>query len=99
MDMFTHLSRFALSWAMLGMALFFVGVIVWVFRPGSRKGYDNAANSIFRHERRPADGDLPKETAPPKTPVQKTTVQKTAARSPARKSAVPANKPTAVKGA
>lgn len=95
MDMFTHLSRFALSWAMLGMALFFVGVIVWVFRPGSRKDYDNAANSIFRHDSRPADDDGPEEPT-----VQKMTVQKTAARNkPARRTAVPGKKPTAVKGA
>ncbi len=63
MDMFTHLSRFALSWAMAGMAIFFVAVIVWVFRPGSRKDYDTAASSIFRHDSRPADGDPPRANA------------------------------------
>jgi len=90
MDMFTHLSRFALSWAMAGMALFFVGVIVWVFRPGSRKDYDNAANSIFRHESRPAAADGPQPAD-----AQKTTVHNT----PARKTRAPVKKPTAVKGA
>ncbi|PDQ23067.1 CcoQ/FixQ family Cbb3-type cytochrome c oxidase assembly chaperone [Mesorhizobium sanjuanii] len=35
--------EFADSWALLAMALFFVGVIAFAFRPGSRKQADEAA--------------------------------------------------------
>ena len=95
MDMFTHLSRFALSWAMAGMALFFVGVILWVFRPGSRKTYDNAASSIFRHDSRPADSGPPQPSATPQGVVHKTASRK----SRGQKTGLPAKKPAAVKGA
>ncbi|QDY99873.1 cbb3-type cytochrome c oxidase subunit 3 [Nitratireductor mangrovi] len=35
--------EFADSWALLAMAVFFVGVIVFAFRPGSRQAADRAA--------------------------------------------------------
>ena len=34
---------FADSWGLLAMALFFVGVIAFAFRPGSRKSADEIA--------------------------------------------------------
>ena len=34
---------FADSWALLAMTLFFIGVVVFAFRPGSRKQADQAA--------------------------------------------------------
>ena len=34
--------------------LIFIGVVVWVFRPGSRRKHRDAAESIFRNENRPA---------------------------------------------
>lgn len=34
---------FADSWGLLFLALFFVGVVIYVFRPGSRKSADEAA--------------------------------------------------------
>ena len=46
--------EFAGSWALLGMFLFFVGVIVWVFRPGATREYRDTANVIFRNEGAPA---------------------------------------------
>lgn len=54
MDTYSLLRQFADSWALLALVLIFVGVIAWVFRPGSRRLHDDAANSIFRNERRPA---------------------------------------------
>ncbi|MBN2629591.1 MAG: cbb3-type cytochrome c oxidase subunit 3 [Rhodobacteraceae bacterium] len=60
MDTYSFLREFADSWAMLSILLTFLGVIVYVFRPGSRSMHDDAANSIFRNDTKPADGDAPK---------------------------------------
>lgn len=61
METYTLLRSFADSWHLLFMALFFVGVIAWAFRPGSRGLHDAAANSIFRNDDRPpAEG--PRDT-------------------------------------
>ena len=57
MDTYGALRGLADSWALLVMALFFVGVVVWVFRPGSKRPQDDAANQIFRNETRPKDDD------------------------------------------
>ncbi|MCB1380252.1 MAG: cbb3-type cytochrome c oxidase subunit 3 [Alphaproteobacteria bacterium] len=35
--------HFADSWALVAMFVFFVGVTLFVFRPGSRKQYEEAA--------------------------------------------------------
>jgi cytochrome c oxidase cbb3-type subunit IV len=55
METYTTLRAFADSWALAFLFLFFVGVIVWVFRPGSSKIHDDAAQSIFRNEQKPRD--------------------------------------------
>ena len=50
-----HIFReFADSWALLALFLFFVGVMLWAFRPGSRPVHDDAALVPFRHEDAPA---------------------------------------------
>jgi len=49
------LREIADSWVLLALFAFFVGVIFWVFRPGSRKVYKDVANIPFRHEDKPAD--------------------------------------------
>ncbi|WP_095589465.1 cbb3-type cytochrome c oxidase subunit 3 [Actibacterium ureilyticum] len=54
MDTYSLTRAFADSWALLFLTLFFVGVIVWVFRPGSTKGHRDSANIPFRHEDKPA---------------------------------------------
>jgi cytochrome c oxidase cbb3-type subunit IV len=54
METYTLLRAFADSWFLLFMTLFFVGVVIWAFRPGSRKLQDDAASSIFRNDDRPA---------------------------------------------
>lgn len=51
---YSILRIFADSWGLLALFVVFVGVIIWVFRPGSRKTHDDIANIPFRHEDRPA---------------------------------------------
>lgn len=63
METYTLLRHFADSWFLLLMTLFFIGVIVWAFRPGSRELHDDTRNIVFRNEDRPAAGR--DETAPP----------------------------------
>ena len=43
METYTALRQFADSWALLAMTLFFIGVVVFAFRPGSRAHADEAA--------------------------------------------------------
>ena len=57
-DTYTRLSQFAQSWALAGMAVFFVLAVAWVFLPGNRRTYDDAARSILRDDRKP-DADRP----------------------------------------
>ena len=54
MESYTLLRQFADSWMLLLLFAFFVGIIVWVFRPGSTKTYQDTANIPFRHEDKPA---------------------------------------------
>ncbi len=54
METYTALRSFADSWFLLFMFLFFIGVVLFVFRRGSRKVQDDTANMIFRNEDRPA---------------------------------------------
>ncbi|ALI55191.1 cbb3-type cytochrome oxidase subunit 3 [Celeribacter marinus] len=51
------LREFADSWVLLGMFVFFFGVIVWAIRPGSNKEHRDVANSIFRNEDKPANSE------------------------------------------
>ncbi len=50
METYTFLRQLADSWVLLALTLFFLGVIVWAFRPGSRATHDEAANIPFRNE-------------------------------------------------
>jgi cytochrome c oxidase cbb3-type subunit 4 len=43
MEVYTAMRHFADSWGLLVMTLFFVGAILFVFRPGSRALADEAA--------------------------------------------------------
>ncbi|MFD0981778.1 MULTISPECIES: cbb3-type cytochrome c oxidase subunit 3 [Tropicimonas] len=55
MDTYSLMREFADSWMLLFLVLVFLGVILWVFRPGSAKAQRDSANIIFRHEDAPAD--------------------------------------------
>ncbi|RJL12795.1 cbb3-type cytochrome c oxidase subunit 3 [Paracoccus siganidrum] len=57
MELYSFLRQLADSWALLALTLFFVGMVGFVFRPGSRVAQKDAAESIFRHETRPATAD------------------------------------------
>jgi cytochrome c oxidase cbb3-type subunit IV len=61
MQTYSLLREFADSWALLALALFFGAVVLWVFRPGSKAIYRDAADVIFRHDRKPVDPNLKKE--------------------------------------
>ncbi|MDP2737754.1 MAG: cbb3-type cytochrome c oxidase subunit 3 [Pseudorhodobacter sp.] len=54
MDTYTLLREFADSWVLLALTLFFVAVIIWAWRPGSRKVHEDSANIPFRHDDKPA---------------------------------------------
>jgi cytochrome c oxidase cbb3-type subunit 4 len=53
------LREFADSWALLMLFCIFVGVVIWVFRPGVRKIHDEVASIPFRHEDKPAVQSAP----------------------------------------
>ena len=53
MDTYSILRHFADSWFLIGMTLFFLGTILWAFRPGSRAVHQDTASIPFRHEDRP----------------------------------------------
>lgn len=59
MDTYSLLREFADSWMLLSLFVFFLFVLVWAFRPGSRSTHQVAATAIFRHESRPADLPAP----------------------------------------
>ena len=54
MDTYSLLREVAGSWVLLVLVAFFIGVVIWAFRPGSRAAYRDTANIPFRHEDRPA---------------------------------------------
>ena len=63
METYSFLRELADSWFLLAMTLMFLGICVWAFRPGSRPAHDDAANSIFRNDTRPADAPPAKKEA------------------------------------
>ncbi|HKL45334.1 MAG TPA: cbb3-type cytochrome c oxidase subunit 3, partial [Roseovarius sp.] len=54
METYSLLRQFADSWMLLVLFVFFIGVVIFVFRPGSTKKYENPSNIPFRHEDKPA---------------------------------------------
>ena len=54
MDSYSLLRELADSWVLLALFLVFIGVVLFVWRPGSRRLHRDAAESIFRNETRPA---------------------------------------------
>jgi cytochrome c oxidase cbb3-type subunit 4 len=54
METYTALRAFADSWHLLFMFLFFIGMVIFLFRPGGSKVHDESANMIFRNDDRPA---------------------------------------------
>lgn len=54
MELYTFLRQFADSWHLLFMFVFFIGVVIWAFRPGSTREYRDTASIPFRYEDAPA---------------------------------------------
>ncbi len=54
METYTLLRQFADSWMLLVLFAFFIGMIVWVMRPGATKVYRDVAEIPFRHDDKPA---------------------------------------------
>ncbi len=54
MEEYTILRQFADSWMLLLLFVFFLGIVIWVFRPGASKEYKDTANIPFRHVDSPA---------------------------------------------
>jgi len=55
MDTYSILREIADSWVLLAMLLFFVGVILFTLRPGSKAVHDDIAQIPFRNEDRPGE--------------------------------------------
>ncbi|MGC1506250.1 MAG: cbb3-type cytochrome c oxidase subunit 3 [Sulfitobacter sp.] len=53
METYSWMRQFADSWMLLAMTLFFLGVILWAFRPGSKATHSDTANIPFRNETSP----------------------------------------------
>ncbi|NNE88441.1 MAG: cbb3-type cytochrome c oxidase subunit 3 [Silicimonas sp.] len=53
MDTYSFLRELADSWVLLGMTVFYIGAIIWAFRPGSRAVHDDIANIPFRNDEAP----------------------------------------------
>ena len=50
MDTYSILRQFADSWGLLAMVLFFLGVVLWVLRPGAKKIHDDIAQIPLRND-------------------------------------------------
>lgn len=48
---YDQLRHFADSWALAALTLVFIGVIIWVIRPGARASYREQADIIFKHDK------------------------------------------------
>ncbi len=57
MDTYSLLRQIADSWVLLAMTVFFLGVIVWAFRPGSRGTHADTAQIPFRNDDAPTSGE------------------------------------------
>ena len=53
METYSLLREIADSWVLLAMTLFFLGVIVWAFRPGSGAVHAETSQIPFRNEDAP----------------------------------------------
>jgi len=56
-DTYTIMRVFAATGGLLFMFLAFIGVVLFVFRPGSRKIHQDTANIPFRYDDKPARSD------------------------------------------
>lgn len=50
METYTAMRHFADSWGLLGMTLFFLGIVIFAFRPGSKRLADEAAQIPLKED-------------------------------------------------
>ena len=50
METYTAMRHFADSWALLGMTLFFLGVVAFIFRPGAKTAANQAASIPLKED-------------------------------------------------
>ncbi len=62
-NLYTITRQFADSWGLLALFAFFVAVVIWAFRPGSRNTYEDISNIPFRHEDKPARVETAREAS------------------------------------
>ncbi len=62
METYTFLRELADSWALLAMFAFFLGIVVWAFRPGSGNTHRDTAMIPFRNEDAPARDTAEEQT-------------------------------------
>lgn len=53
METYTALRTFADSWHLLFMFLFFIAMVVYLFRPSGKKVHEETKNMIFRNDDKP----------------------------------------------
>lgn len=53
MDLYSLMRQFADSWFLLAMTLFFLGAVLWAFRPGASHVHKESSQIPFRHDDRP----------------------------------------------
>jgi len=51
MDTYSILRQIADSWVLLAMVIFFLGIILFTLRPGSKKVHDDIAQIPFRNDK------------------------------------------------
>lgn len=56
MDTYSFLRELADSWVLLAMTAFYLGAILWAFRPGSRRVHADIADIPLRNETAACDG-------------------------------------------
>ncbi len=61
METYSLLREFADSWFLLGMFSFFMGVVLWAFRPGSRPVHEDAGQIPLRNDAARAQDTEPQE--------------------------------------
>jgi cytochrome c oxidase cbb3-type subunit 4 len=50
MELTELIKQIMANWTLVSLFTFFVGAIIWSFRPGSRVLHDDAAAAVFRHD-------------------------------------------------
>ena len=57
MDTYSLLREIADSWVLLALFAFFIGAVIWAFRPGSRETHRECSGIPFQNEDRPSAGN------------------------------------------